>query len=373
MINRNDSLNLRLNSAKSARYTKYLEKDLFNSLLYSKQLINLLKGNNQAYLLSKQNLTERNMFNKFFKSPLVKYQKFTKEYKLPYKSDKINKPALLKVRSIDTIKKLIKKTNPFLPEISNTFLNECNNNIEKKLLNSSNIMIQSMEKNITYRSICHTYGNQEDKYNYNELIKLFPKMEPIKINVNIPIKKKKINIEEMIEKADKVDIDYYEDRELQKRIAETLHKDFNTMDKNFEVYFKQFYKSIPNYINYIYDINILPHIQNKFLFVKPIEDKNILSEKITCRNLLQKEVAISMNRNTIKSILMKKKEEEEKLDKLNKTEDKKDSILQKEVDSKEKEVFDNEIKDYFMKIRNYKELDIADPKYKSIVYNKFKK
>ena len=377
MRKRNTHFSLQLNSARLAREEKLLEKNLFNSLLYNKQLLNILKGN-PLYLLPKPNLTERNICNKFFmKSPLSKYQKYTKDYKIPYQSSKVQKPSLLKVRSIDTIKKLIKKSNSFLPEITNVFFNESNFKNNKNLYKSNNNkMIQNNGKNISNFYLYNTCRNKNDNYNYNELIKLFPKMTPIKISENSPIKKKKRNFEEMIESADKINIDYFEDFELQKRIAETLHKDFNTMDKKFEVYYKQFYKSIPNYINFIYDINILPHIQNMFLFTKPIEDKSILSEKITCRNLLQKEVAIAMNRNTIRHILLKKKEEQEKIDRLKKIKDgklKKESILKKEVENREKEVYDIEIKDYFMRIRNYKNLDIAEPKYKYIVYNKFNK
>ena len=376
MINRNTNKNVRLSSARSAREIKLLEKNLFNSLLYNKQLLNIFK-NESSYVLPKPNyLTERNYSIKFIKSPLLKYEKYTKEFKIPYYYDKVNKPTLLKIRSIDSAKKLIKKSNTFLPDIANTFLDENYNKKMKYIFKSNNKMTQSINKNFSNFNSCHTCENQENKYYYKDLLKLFPKMEPVKISVNSPIKKKKKNFEEMIESLDKVNIDYFVDFNLQKRVADALHKDFNTMDKNFEVYYKQFYKSIPNYINFIYDINMLPHIQNKFLFTKPIDDKSILSGKITCRNFLQKEVAISMNRNIIKHILLKKKEEQEKLDKLRRMrnkKDKQDSILQQEVENREKEVFDVEMKDYFMRIRDYKNLDIAEQKYKYIVYNKFKK
>lgn len=283
------------------------------------------------------------------KSSLNKYQRYTKDFKKPYKISELEKPKLLQTRSIDTISRLIHKSSSFLPNIKN-------------------LKNKSFTKYHNY--ICNTNRNEKITYTNNELLNLFPKMKPIKIYTNSPIKRNNSINEDLLENEDKVNINYFDDYSLQKKIMDSLHRDFNTLDKN-DIYYKNFLKSTTNYINFIFDINMLPHIQNNFFLRKPIDDKKIIAEKLSSRSLLEKRVAISMNRNIIKKLIMNKLKEEEKMNKMKKMKEnkkKKIYILEDEAENKEKELFEVEIKDYFMKYHKYNYMEIATQKFKDIVY-----
>ena len=46
----------------------------------------------------------------------------------------------------------------------------------KYIFKSNNKMTQSINKNFSNFNSCHTCENQENKYYYKDLLKLFPKM-----------------------------------------------------------------------------------------------------------------------------------------------------------------------------------------------------
>ena len=66
-----------------------------------------------------------------------------------------------------------------------------------------------------------------------------------------------------------------------------------------------FKKSITNRVNYFEDIFMIPHLKNNFSLSKPFDDLIALNEKLRNRNLLHRQVALSMNKICIIKKLLK--------------------------------------------------------------------
>ena len=95
-----------------------------------------------------------------------------------------------------------------------------------------------------------------------------------------------------------------------------LYYEINSFDYDNGLYW-EYKKSMPNYINFIYDINLLPHLKNKFLYSKPLSKQTQINDIIFNRNVIRKEVAQALNRYVINNIRKKiiEKEEQKKREK----------------------------------------------------------
>ena len=178
------------------------------------------------------------------------------------------------------------------------------------------------------------------------------------------------------ELRDIVNFDYYKDENMRKIIRKSLYYDINSFDVDNGLY-SEFHKSIPNFINYIYDINILPHIKNKLLYRRIIKGNQSLNEIDIDRNIISKEVSKAINRHIINNIRKEALEKEEKkkrekrirnISSVNKMIVK--LYLEKNIEdilelTSEQVV---EINDYFGKTIDYKFVNIAQDKFKNPIY-----
>ena len=181
---------------------------------------------------------------------------------------------------------------------------------------------------------------------------------------------------EKLELRDKVNFDYYKDENMRKIIRKSLYYDINSFDLDNGLY-SEFHKSIPNFINYICDINILPHIKNKILYSRIITGNQSLNEIDVDRNIISREVSKAINRRLINNIRKEalEKEEKKKREKIKRTISSINKMIFKLYLEKNNEVFLEltseqvvEINDYFGKNIDYKFVNIAQNKIKNIIY-----
>ena len=197
-----------------------------------------------------------------------------------------------------------------------------------------------------------------------------------KLNVNFPLEFVSSESFDKSEMKDTINIEYFDDDNIKKRIRKSLYYELNSFDYDNGNYW-EYKKSIPMLINYIYDINILPHIKNKFLY-KPISNHKIINDIIFSRNVIRKEVATSLNRYVINKIRKEKLEKEErekrekKLRELSKTNK---LMIKLYLNENEEDLPDLtsgeivELNDYFGKNIDYKYISIPNDKLRKVVYN----
>jgi len=206
------------------------------------------------------------------------------------------------------------------------------------------------------------------------LLKKFKKFPKLKINFPLEFPNS-IYIDKQ-ELRDKVNFDYYKDEYMRKIIRKSLYYDINSFDVDNGLY-SEFHKSIPNFINYICDINILPHIKNKLLYSRIIKGNQSLNEIDVDRNIISKEVSKAINRRIINNIRKEafEKEEKKKREKrirnifsINKM------IVKLYLEKNNEDLLELtseqvvEINDYFGKNIDYKFVNIAQDKIKNAIY-----
>ena len=313
-----------------------------------------------------------------------------------YNLIKLNKPYLLKLLSKDIIDKTLHLKDSSLKSLSPSTNYQTINSFNLKqnkiydynnTINNENIHINkfSSKKKDKMYNLKALYEHNKNNYMENTpriYTKPFKKFS--KINVNFPLEfPNSISVDKM-ELRDKVNVDYYNNENIKKQIKKTLFYDLNSYDYDNGIY-SEYKNSIPNYINFIYDINILPHIKNKFLYAKPIGKQTQINDIIFNRNVIRKEVARGINRyiiNNIRKDILEKEEikrREKKMRELAKT----NRIMLKLYLERKDEDMPNltsdemvELTDYFGKNIDYKCVCIPNNKLRNVVYdenNFFKK
>ena len=307
---------------------------------------------------------------------------------------KLNKPYLLKMLKDTSVKSLS-------PESTTKTMNNFIKNNQNKIYSYNNYTIN--HKNIRLHSSKYLLDKKERIYNIKEFYNQSKNIDGIisntqrkdftqykqleKFRINFPIKFPGTLTFDSIELRDKVNFDYYNnDEKIKKKIRKTLSYEINAFDYDNGNY-SEYKKSIPNFINYIYDINIIPHLKNKFLYNKkrPINKQLILNDVVFSRNAISKEVAFSLNRYIINKMRKEiiEKEEREKREKKLKELLKSNKIMIKLYLERKDEDIPNltagemvELDDYFGKTIDYKFVSITNNKLKKVVFeqnNFFKK
>ena len=249
-----------------------------------------------------------------------------------------------------------------------------NNNLENKIvpINSIKSIIKSNLKNITNINISRNnfFIKRNKTINLNEKSKdskIFRNIKPINIKFSFLDDQTKKDIEQ----RDVVDFKIFENEKLKKSIKESLLNDINHDELQYKLYL-DFKKSITNRVNYFEDIFIIPHIKNNFSLSKPFDDLIALNEKLRNRNLLHRQVALSMNKICIikKLLKIKKKMEMQKL--LEEYEPKNELIpnINNELKQFEEQFGQFELNDYFDKSYNNAYIWFANKKLKDTIYKK---
>jgi hypothetical protein len=97
-----------------------------------------------------------------------------------------------------------------------------------------------------------------------------------------------------IESKDKVNENAFQYSKLHKLIRKHLLQDINPVQQTFKMN-KKFYTMKENKVNYINDILIVPHLQNKLMF-KNITNDTIIKDMLTHQNCLSKYNQQSINK-----------------------------------------------------------------------------
>ena len=298
---------------------------------------------------------------------------------------KLNKPHLLKLLDKQIIDKALKLKDSSIKSLSptsastlnnyflkQTNLNESNNFTinENFKANNNNYLLTKPDKIYNLKELYKYHSNE-----YANLIKSFKKLKKQKITFPLEFPNS-ISFDKM-ELRDKVKLDYFKDENIKRKIRKTLYYELNSFDYDNGNY-SEYKNSIQKFINFIYDINIIPHIKNKFIYNKPISKQTQINEFYFSRNVIRKEVAAALNRYIINNIRKEKLEKEEtkkrekKLKELSKSnkiilklyfEEKDDGL----PDLTSEEIV--EISDYFGKTTDYKSVNIAKDKLKSVVFD----
>ena len=219
-----------------------------------------------------------------------------------YNPIKLKKPKLLKSLNKEIIDKILN-----LKDYS-TLTTTSSKKVNKKILkyNKYEYGKNIVDENIQLNNFFNTkYDNLSDFKKIYQQLKfndtnntsriIFKKMT--KLNIKFPLEFPNILSFEKSELRDKVNIDYYNDEIIKNKIRKALIYEINSFDYDNGNYL-EYKKSIPNFINFIYDINILPHLKNKFLYNKPIKQTQI-NDIIFNRNAISRQVAESLNRYII--------------------------------------------------------------------------
>ena len=390
-----ESQDLKNNPQREARKNKYLNIFLHHMnarkrnkknnstkiLIFKKDFKKKNNDINSSIISSKHDHSLRNIIDK---------QKMTKEFNKGSKLFinniiRINKPKLLgllnrnliniKAKTLQTCYSSIpsrdKKLSDdyFFDKSTSTRINNENkinkNNINSyKRYNTENNFVKEKENKI-----------QENKSNFLKTFKKFPK-----IHLNFPFQLPNSINSDKKEMRDKVNILFFKDEKLKTKLRKALYFELNFFKYDNDNY-NEYKKSTENYINYIYDINIIPHIKNKFLYSKTEYEPRKINKILFSKNLINKEDAKSLNKFIINN--MKKEEEETKKKKQKEKKMKELSIsnnyLQKLCLDIEDEEFPKmtsdevvELSDFFGKIIHYKSVTFASKKLKSVVYKESK-
>ena len=302
-----------------------------------------------------------------------------------YGLEKLNKPNLLKILNKDlkleslkdTYNKPLSLTNR--EKLINDYILEKNKifNRHNWDMKSKKYLLNKCDKIHKEEKMFKLQNNDENIEVINSarnLLKKFKKFPKLKINFPLEFPNS-IYIDKQ-ELKDKVNFDYYKDEYMRKIIRKSLYYDINSFDVDNGLY-SEFHKSIPNFINYICDINILPHIKNKLLYSRIIKGNQSLNEIDVDRNIISKEVSKAINRRIINNIRKEafEKEEKKKREKrirnifsINKM------IVKLYLEKNNEDLLELtseqvvEINDYFGKNIDYKFVNIAQDKIKNAIY-----
>jgi hypothetical protein len=309
---------------------------------------------------------------------------------------KLNKPYLLKLLDKQLIDKALK-----LKESSTQSLNPttCTSTINN--LNKYYYLYQQQNLNKYYNYTIYKNENENDKsysskkylltkndkisnlkelYTYNNnqyinLIKSFKKLS--KKRISFPLEYPNSLSFDKMELRDKIKLDYFNDEKMNRKIRKALYYSLNAFEQDNGNY-SEYKNSIQHYINFICDINIIPHIKNKFFYYKkPISRQMALNDFIFNRNAIRKDDAYGLNRHIINNIRKEILEKEERLKREKKLKElSKSNKFMLKLYFEEKEDLPDltseevvELNDYFGKNIDYKSVNIAKDKLKNVVYH----
>ena len=304
---------------------------------------------------------------------------------------KINKPNLLKLLNRDLInskksetsKRNIKSRLSFIPTNKERALDEFifDKSTTSRISNDKKIN-KNFFKDINNKyKIKHNFTNDEEETNnknqkdFIKSLKKFPK-----INISFPLQSMNSIEFDKQETLDKINTECFRDEKLKRKLRKALHFEINSFEYDNGKYI-EYQNSLENYINYIYDINIIPHIKNKFLYNKPIYDQRKINQMLISKNAINKEDAKSLNRHIINSIKKEELDNEKMKNHLKKMKElsKSNNYLQKLCLEYEDEDMPRltsdemvELSDFFGKNINYKFVNFATNKLKNVVYQESK-
>ena len=146
-----------------------------------------------------------------------------------------------------------------------------------------------------------------------------------------------------------------------KNIRKALINDINNKNTKKNIFYKKFYSTLENRINFFFDVCLFPHLTNNLMFKKiKFDDDNYQNKNKLCNyNLLSKEIEISLNRRRIKLIF---EEEEEKL-LFHNRKFKKQNFDNQSLENK------FELIDFFNKKNDVGKVDFASQKNREYVFN----
>jgi len=302
-----------------------------------------------------------------------------------YELEKLNKPHLLKLLNKDLKLESLKDANnkPLSltnrEKLINDYILEKNKmfNGHSRDMKSKKYLLKKSDDISKKKKVLKLQNNDEKKEVINSarnLIKSFKKFSKLKIN--FPLEFPHSVYIDKLELRDKVSFDYYKDENMRKIIRKSLYYDINSFDIDNGLY-SEFHKSIPNYINYICDINILPHIKNKLLYSRIITGNQSLNEIDVDRNIISREVSKTINRriiNNIKKEALEKEEKKKKKKRIRNISSINKMIVQLCLEKNNEDLLELtseqvvEINDYFGKNIDYKFVNIAKDKIKNAIY-----
>ena len=339
-------------------------------LFFNKDFRNNIKNVNLNLKSTRYTLSLKSVFEN---------QKKTKEFNKGTKIFlnniiKIDKPKLLKLLNRDIIN--IKRRN----HLSFTPQNDQRKNDDYIFDKST-----SSRMNTDNRLNKNKFNTEDNKDKENKIsdkkmhfLKTFIKFPKIKLN--FPLELPNSIRADKQEMKDKVNLYYFRDEKLKSKLRKALYFELNSYEYDDEKY-NEYKKSIENYMNYINDIYIIPHIKNRFLYSKPIYDPRQINKILFSKNLINKEDAQGLNKFLINNM---KKEEIEK-EKMKQREKKmkelssSNNYLQKLCLDYEDEDFPKmtsdevvEISDFFERNIGYKSVTFASNKLKKVVYKESK-
>ena len=306
-----------------------------------------------------------------------------------YNPIKLKKPKLLKSLNKKLIDKILRlkdssiKWNTLITtskEVNKDIL-KFNNYVYNKNITNDNIQINNffntkLDNLYNLKEIYQQLKLKDTNSDSNKnLLKSFKKMK--KLNIKFPLEFPNNLYFEKSELRDKVNIDYYNNEEIKKKIRKALYYEINSFDYDNGIYL-EYKKSIPNFINFIYDINILPHLKNKFLYNKPIKQTQI-NEIIFNRNAISRKVAESLNRyiiNNIRKKILEKEEIKRREKRMRELAKSKNILLKLYMERKDEDLPDLtsgeivELNDFFGKNIDYNYIKIANnDRLRKIVYD----
>ena len=301
---------------------------------------------------------ETNHKNNFDSNDLKRFTNNSNNYKIfnglnnpfhTYSVNKIEKLSFLKFKSRN------KNANTNTNKVISL------NNLKLLLFNNSKNSKNNYSRNNNLNIDFSTYKK--------EMAKLFVHINPIKI----PLFLNK-NSEKDLEERDVVDIHIFENFKLKKSIRNSLLNDINQNALYYKL-FLNFLKSITNRINFVEDIYLIPHIKNNFALSKPFENFELLTETLRNKNLLHKQVSISMNRSCIVKELLIKKEEidmrrkEKEIEYNPKKKPKYKDYINLYLSDYDQQYEPFELSDFFGKCINYSNIYFANDRLKNLIFS----
>ena len=278
----------------------------------------------------------------------------------PYSAHRAIKSMLF---NINTERK--KEVNKNIYELNN-IEEYINKSIAKKFENEKILEKKTFLRNNYFNKASRTFKNKFSR-----------KFSPLSsIQAKLSKYDKNNNKNKDVELMDNVDEKIFENEKLKKAIKHSLINDINHDEINYKL-FSDYSKSMINRINFIEDINVIPHIKNNLSLSKPFDNLVLLGDKLKNKNFLHRQVAFSMNKICIIKMLLKK-EREMTLKKLKenieyKSKKKwynKEDSFEKKLNQFEAKFNQFELNDYFGKCINYTFICFADQKVKDCIFSK---
>ena len=361
-------LNLFLQHLKGKKENK--KNNSTKIIFFNKDFHNKIKNFNLNLNSSKHNYSLKSV-----NENLKKTMEFNKGTKIFVNNIiKIDKPKLLKLLNRDLIK--IKSRNKF------SLFSENDQKVDDDYIfdksTSSRMHTDNRLNKNKYNTEDDSGKEKKTMSKKNYFLKTFVKFP--KIHLNFPLELPNSITSDKQEMKDKVNLYYFRDEKLKAKLRKALYFELNSYEYNDGKY-NEYKKSIENYTNYIYDIYLIPHIKNRFLYSKAIYEPRKINQILLSKNLINKEDAKGLNKFLINNItkeeteIEKMKQKEKKMKELSTS----NNYLQKLCLDYEDEDFPQmtsdevvEISDFFEKNIDYKSVTFASKKLKNVVYKESK-